>query len=61
VRAGFLDAVYPQEELTSRALEEAQRLRKLNMDAHAGTKRRVRAEVLKRIRDSIDQELVLPP
>lgn len=61
VRAGFLDAVYPQEELTSRALEEAQRLRKLNMDAHAGTKRRVRAEVLKRIRDSIDQEPVLPP
>lgn len=59
-RAGFLDAVYPQEELTARALEEAQRLRKLNMDAHAGTKRRVRAEVLKRIRDSIDQELVMP-
>jgi len=61
VRAGFLDAVCPQEELTTRALEEAQRLRKLNMDAHTGTKRRVRAEVLKRIRESIDQELVLPP
>ena len=61
VRAGFLDAVYPQEQLTARALEEAQRLRKLNMPAHAGTKRRARAEVLARIRASIEEELVLPP
>lgn len=60
VRAGFLDAVYPAEQLAACALGEAQRLRKLNMDAHAGTKRRVRADVLKRIRDSIDQELILP-
>ena len=60
VRAGFLDALYPPEQLTERALEEAQRLRKLNMPAHAGTKRRVRASVLKLIRDSIDEELVVP-
>jgi enoyl-CoA hydratase len=61
VRAGFLDAIYPPEQLTERALEEAQRLRKLNMEAHAGTKRRVRAGVLKLIRQSIAQELVVPP
>jgi enoyl-CoA hydratase len=60
VRAGFLDAIYPPEQLPARALEEAQRLRALDMAAHAGTKRRVRAEVLKRVRDSIEQELVLP-
>jgi len=60
VRAGFLDAVYPADQLAARAEEEAQRLRKLNMEAHAGTKRRVRADVLTRIRQSIEQELVLP-
>lgn len=60
VRAGFLDAVYPAPELLERAHQEAQRLRKLNMPAHAGTKRRVRAATLKLIRDSIDQELVMP-
>jgi enoyl-CoA hydratase len=60
VRAGFLDAVHPPEQLLERAHEEAQRLRKLNMPAHAGTKRRVRAAALKLIRDSIDQELVVP-
>lgn len=60
VRAGFLDAIYPPAELADRALAEAQRLRKLNMPAHAGTKRRVRAAALKLIRDSIDQELVVP-
>jgi enoyl-CoA hydratase len=60
VRAGFLDAIYPPAELMGRALEEAQRLRKLNMPAHAGTKRRVRAETLRLIRESIEQELVLP-
>jgi enoyl-CoA hydratase len=60
LRAGFLDALYPAEELMARAKEEAQRLRKLNMPAHVGTKRRVRAAALKLIRDSIDQELVVP-
>jgi enoyl-CoA hydratase len=60
LRAGFLDAIYPPNELMERAREEAQRLRKLNMPAHAGTKRRVRASALKLIRDSIDQELVVP-
>lgn len=60
LRAGLLDAVYPRQELMERAREEAQRLRKLNMPAHVGTKRRVRAPALQLIRDSIDQELVLP-
>ena len=60
LRAGFLDALYPAEELMTRAKEEAQRLRKLNMPAHVGTKRRARAAALKLIRDSIEQELVVP-
>lgn len=60
LRAGFLDAIYPPEELMARAKEEAQRLRKLNMPAHVGTKRRARAAALKLIRDSIDSELVVP-
>jgi enoyl-CoA hydratase len=60
VRAGFLDAIYPQDVLLQRAREEALRLRKLNMPAHAGTKRRVRAAALELIRNSIEQELVVP-
>jgi enoyl-CoA hydratase len=60
VTAGFLDAIHPPHALLERAREEAQRLRKLNMQAHAGTKRRVRAPALALIRDSIDTELVVP-
>jgi len=60
LRAGFLDAIYPPEELMARAKEEALRLRKLNMPAHVGTKRRARALALQLIRDSIEQELVVP-
>lgn len=60
LRAGFLDAIHPPDELMARALEEAQRLRKLNMPAHAGTKRRARAGVLQLIRESIESELKLP-
>lgn len=60
VRAGFVDEVVPESGLMERAYEEAARLRKLNMQAHAGTKLRVRAGALELIRASIDQELVVP-
>lgn len=60
LRAGFIDEVVPENGLMERAYEEAERLRKLNMPAHAGTKLRVRAAALELIRASIDQELVVP-
>jgi enoyl-CoA hydratase len=60
VRAGFVDEVVPEDGLMERAYEEAERLRKLNMQAHAGTKQRVRAGALQLLKDSIDRELVVP-
>jgi enoyl-CoA hydratase len=60
LRAGFVDEVVPEIGLMERAYEEAERLRKLNMPAHAATKLRVRAAALELIRASIDQELVVP-
>lgn len=54
--AGFLDAVVPAADLLTRAREEAMRLTKLNMPAHAGTKQRVRGEALAKMRAGIDQE-----
>jgi enoyl-CoA hydratase len=60
LRAGFVDQVVPEEGLMERAFEEAGRLRKLDMKAHAGTKERVRSAALALLRDSIDRELVVP-
>ena len=54
--AGFLDAVYPHAEVVTRAREEAQRLTKLDMNAHAGTKLRVRGPALAKLREGHEQE-----
>jgi enoyl-CoA hydratase len=54
--AGFLDAVYPHAEVLTRAREEAQRLTKLDMNAHAGTKQRVRGPALAKVHEGIEQE-----
>lgn len=44
--AGFLDQVVAPEQLMSTAREVAQQLKKLNMGAHKGTKRKVRKDLL---------------
>jgi enoyl-CoA hydratase len=46
VDAGFLDRVVAPEQLLSAAMEVAQRLKKLNMGAHKGTKRKARKALL---------------
>ena len=56
-RAGFLDELCEPGELQERALAAARRLCKLDMQAHAATKLRVRGPALARIRDGIDAEL----
>jgi enoyl-CoA hydratase len=56
VAAGVLDAVVPEDQLMAKAREVAQRFTALNMDAHRGTKARVRADMLKAIRDANDLE-----
>src|SRR5262249_47566855 len=56
LRAGFLDAVCPHAEVLTRAREEAQRLTKLDMPAHAGTKQRVRGPALATLRAGIEEE-----
>jgi len=60
VRAGFLDAVHPAQELVSRATEESQRLRKLNMPAHHATKLRVRRAALAELEAAIDEPIAVP-
>lgn len=60
LRAGFLDAVCPVNELMARAQEEAKRLRSLNMQAYVATKERVLGAALAKLREGIDQELVVP-
>jgi enoyl-CoA hydratase len=57
VAAGVLDAVVPEDQLMATAREVAARFAAtLNMDAHRGTKARVRADMLKAIRDANDAE-----
>jgi enoyl-CoA hydratase len=46
VDAGFLDRVVAPDQLLSAAMEVAQRLKKLNMGAHKGTKRKARKALL---------------
>ena len=57
--AGFLDAVCEPAAVLDRARAAAERLTKLDMPAHAGTKLRVRAPALAKIREGIEQELKL--
>lgn len=60
IKAGFLDAVVPADELAAAALAKATEMRGLNMRAHAETKARCREDMLVRLRTAIeadDQEL----
>lgn len=54
---GFLDRVVSAESLLEVAHEEAKQLCGIDMNAHAGTKERVRADVLCRMREGIAKEL----
>lgn len=54
VSAGFLDRVVPAHELLPSAQALAAELTKLNLDAHAASKQRARAEALSRIRAAFE-------
>jgi enoyl-CoA hydratase len=53
---GFFHAVHPHADVLQAGRQEALRLTKLNMPAHAGTKRRVRATALAKILEGIEAE-----
>jgi enoyl-CoA hydratase len=55
--AGLLDAVVPPDELESTALAAAADLATLDRRAHAATKRRVRHDIARDLRDAIESEL----
>ena len=55
--AGFLDHVVPEGELLAKSREAALGLAALDMNAHAGTKQRVRGQALAALREAIDSEL----
>jgi len=54
VEAGFLDRVVAPEQLMVTAMEVAQRLKKLNMGAHKGTKRKARQALLEALDAAIE-------
>ncbi len=56
VAAGVVDLVVPRDELMQAAREVATRLATLNMEAHRGTKERVRADVLAAIKAATEAE-----
>ncbi|HUR77671.1 MAG TPA: crotonase/enoyl-CoA hydratase family protein [Acidimicrobiales bacterium] len=60
IAAGVLDAVVPEAELMNAAHEVATRFTTLNMDAHRGTKARVREQMLGAIRAANDSEFPAP-
>jgi enoyl-CoA hydratase len=57
VAAGFLDRVVAPDELPAAARETAKELAGLNMDAHAATKQRVRAEAVAAFKAAVETEL----
>jgi len=59
VLAGYSDQVVAVDKLMETAIEISEELLKLDMIAHRATKLRVRDEALKRLRSSIETELVL--
>jgi enoyl-CoA hydratase len=61
VDAGYLDRVVPAAELRAASLELAATLAELDPAAHAATKRRARAEVLRAVRAAIETELADAP
>jgi enoyl-CoA hydratase len=54
--AGFLDAVVPPEELMKAALAMAQQLKTINLQAHAGTKLKVRKKLLETLDQAIEMD-----
>jgi enoyl-CoA hydratase len=56
VAAGFLDRVVPAGELLPAAQAVASELTKLNMQAHAATKQRARAQALQQIRAAFEAD-----
>ena len=57
VTAGFLDELVPPDELDARCRAVAEGLCKVDLDAHRGTKQKVRAECLAALRSVIAEEL----
>jgi enoyl-CoA hydratase len=57
--AGFLDRVVDQADALTVAREEAVRLTKLDINAHAGTKQRVRGHALATIHEGIESEFAV--
>lgn len=57
VVAGFLDELVPPDRLDERCREVASGLKAIDLDAHRGTKAKVRAAVLADLRAAIDAEL----
>lgn len=57
VAAGFLDEVVPPERLRARCLEVAQGLGAIDLEAHRGTKQKVRGACLAALRGAIEAEL----
>lgn len=60
LEAGFLDKIVPQEELMSTAIQVAEQMATLNMDAHIGTKLKARAEYLKVLAEAIEKDDGVP-
>ncbi|MFZ4481216.1 MAG: crotonase/enoyl-CoA hydratase family protein [Rhodoferax sp.] len=56
--AGFLDAVVAVEELMPAALAMAQQLKKINLQAHAGTKLKVRRKLLETLDQAIEMDKI---
>lgn len=55
--AGFLDRLVPREALLVAGREKAASFARLNLDAHAATKQRVREEALRRLREAIQTDV----
>lgn len=57
LQAGFIDALTPEDELLETARRKAAALLELDLEAHALTKKRLRAETLKNIRRALPLDL----
>lgn len=55
--AGFLDQVVPAEELMNAALVMARQLKQINLQAHAGTKLKVRKKLLETLDQAIEMDM----
>lgn len=57
--AGFYDFVVPGPDAEATAIREAERLARLDLEAHAGSKQRARAGAIETIRRVIDEDITL--